>query len=270
MSASAMPEDAYVLIVRDAHILVQSGNADAVFPCASDFITDITKLNRAEYLGICVGSPFYCLSFEDDITVPENTEFRNMWELLFHIDESLINTVFKAVHIAHWLRHSRFCGVCGNPTVKSDTERARVCKSCGSIIFPRISPAVILAIVWNDRLLLAHNRQFAEGQYSLIAGFVEPGETFEETARREAFEETGVRIKNIKYFGSQPWPFPDSMMIGLTAEYDEGEITPDGMEIDNAKWFRAEDLPSFPGNVSIAGKLIEWFAHNSGAQNGEN
>ena len=270
ISVSHSPGDSYVLIIKDSHVLVKSGSANAIFPYASDFNTDITKLERAEYLGICVGTPFYCLSFGDDITIPENTEFRNMWTLLFHIDESLMNTVFKAVHIVHWLGHSRFCGVCGNPTVKSDAERARVCKSCGSIIFPRISPAVILAIVWNDRLLLAHNKQFSEGQFSLIAGFIEPGETFEETAKREAFEETGIRIKNIKYFGSQPWPFPDSLMIGLTAEYDEGKITPDGTEIDKAEWFKVEDLPNFPGNVSIAGKLIDWFAQNSGTQNVEN
>jgi NAD+ diphosphatase len=265
MSASGGPENPLVFIVKDNNVLAKSGSAGTAFLCAKDFKTDITKFERAEYLGLCGDVPCYCLSFGDDIAIPERAEFRNLWELLFHVDEKLMNTVFKAVHIVHWLKNSRFCGACGNPTVNSDIERARICKSCGNTIYPRISPAVILAITWKNRLLLAHNKSFTKGSYSLIAGFIEPGETFEDAAKREAYEETGIRIKNIKYFGSQPWPFPDSLMIGLTAEYDEGEITPDGTEIDKAEWFKASELPNFPGTFSIAGRLIEWFAQNAGA-----
>jgi NAD+ diphosphatase len=262
-SPSDSVKNTYVLIVDSGRVLVRLESDKTGVLCLSDFQADLTKLDRTEFLGVFDGHPCYCLSFGDDIIPPEHTAFKSLWDLLWAPDETLMYPLFKAVHIVHWLRQSAFCGVCGNPTAASDTERARVCTVCGNILYPRISPAIIIAVVKDGRLLLAHNSRFPEGRYSLIAGFVEPGETFEDTAKREALEETGISIKNIKYFGSQPWPFPDSLMIGLTAEYAAGEITPDGTEIDKAAWFDAEHLPDIPGTASIAGKLIAWFAGGS-------
>jgi NAD+ diphosphatase len=140
---------------------------------------------------------------------------------------------------------------------------AKECLDCGFLNFPRISPAVIVLVERENRVLLARLKRFAEELYSVIAGFVEPGETLEETVQREIEEEVGIRVKNIRYFGSQPWPFPDSLMIGFTAEYESGEIRIDETEITDARWFEPDSLPTIPGKISIARKLIDWFVDKS-------
>jgi NAD+ diphosphatase len=141
-------------------------------------------------------------------------------------------------------------------------ERAKQCTACSSRVYPRISPAVIVAITREDKLLLARASRFKTGMHSVIAGFVEPGETLEECVRREVSEEVGLEIKNIRYFSSQPWPFPDSLMIAFTAEYSSGEITVDNSEIVEANWYKADELPEIPGKASVARKLIDWFCEN--------
>jgi NAD+ diphosphatase len=158
-----------------------------------------------------------------------------------------------------WDRGNRFCGACGAPLAMRSDVRAKECTACGRLVFPRISPAIIVAIERGARLLLARSARFAEELYSVLAGFVEPGETLEEAVYREVKEEVGITVKNIRYFGSQPWPFPDSLMVGFTAEYDAGEIAIDGEEIVAARWFAADQLPSIPGPISIARRLIDAF-----------
>ena len=114
-----------------------------------------------------------------------------------------------------------------------------------------------------DKILLAHNRNFTSGVYSLIAGFVESGETLEQAVAREILEETGIRVKNIRYYSSQPWPFPNSLMLGFIAEYDSGELNPDGLELESAGWYTVDDLPLLPEHGSIARKIIEDFKKNN-------
>ena len=125
--------------------------------------------------------------------------------------------------------------------------------------FPRTSPAVIVLVEREGKALLAHARRFTEGLYSVLAGFVEPGETLEEAVAREIQEEVGIQVTDIRYFGSQPWPFPDSFMVGFTARYESGEIRVDGNEITQADWFSPNELPTIPDQVSIARRLIDWF-----------
>ncbi|MEJ2041606.1 MAG: NAD(+) diphosphatase, partial [Desulfosarcinaceae bacterium] len=125
--------------------------------------------------------------------------------------------------------------------------------------YPRLSPAIIVAVIRNDRILLARNKRFRAPFHSVLAGFVEPGETLEECEQREIGEVVGLAVKNIRYFGSQPWPFPNSLMVGFVAEYASGEITIDRKEIMEADWFPADALPRTPTRISIAGRLIEWF-----------
>ena len=141
-------------------------------------------------------------------------------------------------------------------------ERAKICLKCGLINYPRISPAIIVAVVKKNQILLARSERFPTGFYSVLAGFVEPGETFEDCVKREVKEEVGLDVKNIRYFGSQPWPFPDSLMVGFTADYDGGKILIDKTEIKDAGWFTAHDLPQIPGKISIARRLIDWFVQN--------
>ena len=135
---------------------------------------------------------------------------------------------------------------------------------CGLVNYPRLSPAVIVAVIKDHQILLATSPRFKAAFYSVLAGFVEPGETLEECVKREIREEVGLEVKNIRYFGSQPWPFPDSLMVGFTCEYAKGELTLDQNEILQAAWFEADKLPPIPGKISIARKLIDWFVEQNG------
>lgn len=180
-------------------------------------------------------------------------------ELFNLIDEEFFGIAIRAFHLVNWDRSSQYCGFCGTKTINHHHLQAKACPSCDNLIFPRISPAVIVAIIKDKQILLASSSRFQANFYSVLAGFVEPGETLEECVHREIKEEVGIHIKNITYFGSQPWPFPDSLMIAFTAEYDSGEVTIDGDEIQDAAWFTADNLPQIPGKMSISRKLIDWF-----------
>jgi NAD+ diphosphatase len=170
----------------------------------------------------------------------------------------------RAVQIVDWDRTHRFCGRCGAPLKARETERAKECPKCGLLHFPRLAPAVIVLVERGDQLLMARSRHFAPGVYSVLAGFVEPGEALEEAVEREVLEEVGIRIQDIRYFGSQPWPFPHSLMIGFTARYAGGEIRINDQELEDAGWFTADRLPGQPGKISIARQLIEWFVQKQG------
>lgn len=174
-------------------------------------------------------------------------------------DSGLFILAGAANHLIHWDSRNQYCGCCGHKTLDKEDERAKICPSCGNIVYPRISPATITAVFRGDQILLAHNSNFRENLYSLIAGFVEPGETLEQCVAREIKEEIGIKVKNIKYFSSQPWSFPDSLMMAFTAEYESGEIKVDQCEIMDAGWYKAESLPEIPSTDSIAGKIIRWY-----------
>jgi NAD+ diphosphatase len=180
--------------------------------------------------------------------------------------------LLRAFHIAQWRQESLFCGSCGSKNTDAvldaaqgsgaSTGPARQCPSCGRMEFPRIAPA-IMVLVTNDegKILLAHNKTFAPGLYSLIAGFVEAGETLEAAAVREVREEAGIEIRGIQYAASQPWPFPHSLMICFTARYASGNVRPDGVEIEDAQWFSRGNLPALPGPGATARRLIDrWLA----------
>ena len=166
--------------------------------------------------------------------------------------------ILRAFHIAQWRGESRFCGSCGSKNIDSSDELARHCPACGRTEYPRIAPAVITLILNNEgKTLLAHNKKFSSGTYSLIAGFVEAGESLEAAVARETREEVSIDLCNIQYVVSQPWPFPNSFMLGFTARYAGGTIQPDGVEIEDARWFSKEELPRLPGPGSVARYLIE-------------
>ena len=166
--------------------------------------------------------------------------------------------MLRAFHVGQWRKESRFCGSCGKQNKDSQTELARECPRCGRLEYPRISPAVITLII-NDRdeALLAHNKKFAAGMYSLIAGFNEAGESLEATVAREIREEVALEVKDIRYIRSQPWPFPNSLMVGFAARHGGGNIKADGIEIEDAQWFSRDKLPTLPGHGSVSRYLIE-------------
>ena len=164
----------------------------------------------------------------------------------------------RAVQLVEWTRTHRYCGRCGTPTERAAGERAMRCPSCGLSAYPRLAPAIIVLVRRGDQALLAHGARWrGRPMYSTLAGFVEPGETLEEAVVREVREEVGVDVAEVRYQGSQPWPFPHSVMVGFTAAWTGGDIVPDGEEIVDAKWFDADDLPPVPPPPSIARRLID-------------
>jgi NAD+ diphosphatase len=213
----------------------------------------------SHYLGELDQNDCYCMSVDENIELPQELQFNNLRALAGQIEEDIFMLAGRAYQILHWDKLSQFCGRCGAPNRMKIDERAKQCDACGNIVYPRISPAIIIAIIKDDQILLAHNKNFRANMYSVIAGFMEPGEEFEDTAIREVNEEVSIQIKNIRYFASQSWPFPDSLMVGFTAEYASGEIKVDGVEIEHADWFDRDHLPEIPTTVSISGRLIRWF-----------
>ena len=162
----------------------------------------------------------------------------------------------RALQILNWQRNNRHCGRCGAKMAPREDERSMHCPVCDYRQYPRLSPAIIVAVTRGDELLLAHANHFPGGLFSLVAGFVEPGETFEDCVAREVREEVGIGVRNIRYLSSQPWPFPDSLMVGFTAEWASDEILADGVEIGEAKWCPRDRMPEIPGPHTIAGRII--------------
>jgi NAD+ diphosphatase len=206
----------------------------------------------------------YAAELAADAPLPEGMLADGLRQLHPALGDVLWGVAGRAVQILAWDRTHQYCGQCGAQTESAVHERAKRCPRCGLVAYPRISPAIIIAVVrqtdQGPRILLARNHRFPPGRYSVLAGYVEPGESLEECAHREVCEEVGIRIKEMRYFGSQPWPFPNSLMIGFTAQYDGGEIRLEESEIAEAEWFSVDSLPGIPPKMTIARRLIDWFA----------
>ena len=186
-------------------------------------------------------------------------------DLYFFAGDEAFSTASRGFQFRNWFKDIKFCSHCGGKLFPSSNDFGRICEVCGKTFYAPISPAIITAIEKNGKLLLAHNTAWIENRFSIIAGFVEPGERLEETVRREIREEVGIEVKNIKYFGSQTWPFPNSLMLGFTADYLSGEVKPDGVEISNADFYSPDEIKNMniPDGASIARKLIENFLTKS-------
>jgi len=246
---------------RTAKILMHRGNSSLRFPlfeCSSDSrpLIQADKKNRF-LIGRLKGLPCIAAPVEAPGELPEDLSFVLVRDLFGILQKAQLAALSRGIEILHWDSINRFCGRCGQPMKNHGTEPAKQCGSCGNIVYPRISPAIIVLIKKDDTILLAHNDRFPESLYSCVAGFVDPGENLEEAAAREIKEEVGLSVKNIRYFHSQSWPFPNTLMIGFTADYAGGEITPDGIEITDARWFSREELPQLPMKGSISRKLID-------------
>ncbi len=263
---------AYWFIFRDDKLVVRPSGHIVEVPLGTDLAALGLAAVRHVYLGYLHtddAAPIHCYGAEvaPDAVLPEGMISDGLRQLYGQLDETFFSLAGRAVQIVSWDRTHRYCGQCGTSTEAMPHERAKRCPQCGLMSYPRLSPAIIIAVVrrteQGDRLLLAHNHRFPAGRYSVIAGYVEPGESLEECAQREVLEEVGVRIKEIRYFGSQPWPFPNSLMIGFTAEYDGGEFALEEAEIGDAGWFAADALPGLPPKMSIARRLIDWFVETA-------
>lgn len=243
-------------------LLVKIRNVSCVVPETSDLKPDQSALFHKQYLGTLDGRPCYTAEIAGDSQKAMDLESRDLRALFGKLDENLIWIAGRANQLVNWNQIHQYCGSCGELTEFKTDERAKMCPQCGLINYPRLSPAVIVAVLKNNKILLGRNKRFKLPFYSVLAGFVEPGETLEQCVKREIHEEVGITVKNIRYFGSQPWPFPDSLMIAFTADYAGGDIHLDGSEIIDAAWFGKDNLPKIPPRISIARQLIEWFIQN--------
>ncbi len=244
---------------RGNEMLVQPNEARWQPPISEDIAELGLPVVRQQFLGFLDGQPCFSCDLANDCETPNGMAFHGLRKLFGKLSEAHFGLAGRALQIVSWERTHQFCGRCGEATETVVGERAKRCPGCGLTCYPRLSPAVIVLIERGDELLLARSNRLPEGMYSVLAGFVEPGETLEEAVHREVAEEAGISLKNVRYFGSQPWPFPNSLMIGFTAEYASGKLDIDYDELEDAGWYSPDTLPVIPGKMSIARRLIDHF-----------
>ena len=271
---AAVPPDsslpAYWFIFQRGQLLIvpDEDNGSVALPLGVTVAEWEIKPLLQQYLGVWNDFPCYAVQADVAALAPVGMEFRSLYILHGLMAEDLFYLAGRANQLMFWDETHRYCSRCGQKMVQAPAsgpvEYVKRCPSCDFTSYPRISPAVITAILRGKQILLAHARHFAPGRFSLIAGFVEPGETLEDAVEREIREEVGLAVTNIRYMGSQQWPFPHSLMIGYVADYADGEITVDGDEITEAGWFDADNLPDIPGEISIARKIIDWYTDEYG------
>lgn len=251
----------YFIYNKD-ELLIKVEDGKVLIPNEDDIKSLSINLSNLDFLNSEDNRELLFAELHDITNISPPFQFSKLRSLIGQIDEITFNLGAKALHLISWNNTYKYCSKCGSLLKNKEDERAKFCPSCGFINYPKISPAIITAVTKDKKILLAHNANFIEKRYSVLAGFVEPGETFEDCVAREVFEETSIKVKNIKYFGSQPWPFPDSLMVAFICEYDSGEIKVDDVEITDASWYSADELPNIPFKGTIARKLIDHFVAN--------
>jgi len=256
-------DPAWWFAIQDDNVLVRQESSGATIPRSVEFVQSGLRVSRQHYLGQLDGCHCYAVEVPEGAP-PQGMAFEGLRKIYGRINEDLFALAGRALQIIDWDRTHRFCGRCGSETRTHTTERAKECPKCGLLHFPRLAPAIIVLVRRNQEILLARARRFTTAMYSTLAGFVEPGETLEEAVIREVKEESGVTVKDIRYFGSQPWPFPHSLMIGFTANYASGQIMLNDTENVDLGWFTVQNLPpQLPSEMSIARKLIDSFLNSS-------
>ncbi|MBI2748721.1 MAG: NAD(+) diphosphatase [Burkholderiales bacterium] len=223
--------------------------------------TDHNRLGSAPartlYLGRLDGIDCWGAEVAADAPAPAGTSWAGLRALFSVLPDAHFALAGRAIQLLDWDRSHQFCGRCGTRTEPKPEERARICPACRLPAYPRISPAVMALARRGRQLLLGRGPHFPAGMYSALAGFVEPGETLEQCLAREVEEEVGIRVSRIRYFASQPWPFPHSLMIAFACDWESGEIRPQAGEIEAADWFDVLQLPKLPSRISIARRLID-------------
>jgi NAD+ diphosphatase len=252
---ASLADDAICFVWRDDRIL-----ARATEPPTLPTLADVTRLRIdgvRHYLGRYRGTD--CLAFHvaGDTPDVEGWQWRGLRSLFLQLPEAQLALAGRASQIAEWDRSHRFCGRCGSATRDKAGERAKECPACGHVAYPRICPAMMVLVTRGADLLLARANRFPGAMYSALAGFVEAGESIEDCIHREVREEVGIDVRDLRYFTSQAWPFPHSLMIAYTAEYAGGDMRPCDAEIADAQWFSIDKLPQLPSPISISRKLID-------------
>ena len=255
---TAPPEfaaDAVCFVWRDDKILVRAGE-----PPTLPTFADLTRLSvdgARHYLGRLEGIDCIAIRVAADTPEPAGWQWRGLRTLFLQVSDPLLALAGRAFQIVEWDRSHQFCGRCGARLRNKTGERAKECPACGYVVYPRVSPAMMVLVTRGKELLLARANRFPQAMYSALAGFVEPGESIEDCIHREVREEVGVEVDRLQYVASQSWPFPHSLMIAYTAEYAGGDMHPCDEEIVEAGWFPIDALPQLPSPVSIARQLID-------------
>jgi len=212
---------------------------------------------RCLYLGVLGRQQCWAAELPKDAAAPAGMSWEGLRALFSVLDDRHFALAGRALQLLDWDRTHQFCGRCGTRTEPHAEERVRICPACKLSAYPRVAPAVMALIKRESQLLLARGPHFPPGMFSALAGFVEPGESLEQCIEREVLEEVGVRISNSRYFASQSWPFPHSLMIAFVCDWASGDIKPQAGEIEEANWFEVLQLPKLPSKISIARKLID-------------
>ncbi len=268
--AGALSPSAWTFVFAGQRLLLKSTGLAAAVPTLEQVAGLLDGLGPAArqvegVLGTLHGRESRLYAAPDDFEAPDGFRLIGLRAAHALLTEPFFRAAGTARQMIDWIRTHRFCSRCAAPTQRSEGHRALACGACGQLHFPRLSPAVIVLIQREREALLGRSPHFTRGVYSTLAGFVEPGESLEECVHREIFEEVGVRVTNLRYFGSQPHPFPHSLMVGFVADWASGEIRLDPDEMEDARWFTPETIPELPHPMSIARALIQDFIERVGS-----
>ena len=250
-AADTTPEAWCFVFVEGQLLLIEQAEGQGLLPQPWSLFQPHEPVRH--YLGQLDGIDCWAFTLKEPLPGFKRTPLR---AAMMQFSEPLMGVAGRAAQVLEWDRAHRFCGVCGTPTESQASERSRKCPACGHTAYPRLSPAMMV-LVWRDgEVLLARSPHYVPGVYSALAGFVEAGESIEQCIHREVAEEVGVQVTDLRYYGSQSWPFPHSLMIAYTARWTGGAIVKQDGEIEDAQWYALDALPKIPPRFSISGHLI--------------
>ena len=250
----------YFVFCKDELLLQPEADGTLTVPCQEELPTEVKPWTHImDITPMTDGTPVVTYRLD---TPSANLTSIPLRQSYYKLPRELYLKAGKCQELLYWDQNTRFCGVCGG-TMRMDTDISKKCTECGKEIWPQLATAVIVLIHRGDEVLLVRAKNFRTDHYGLVAGFVETGETLEEAVAREAMEETGVTITNIRYFASQPWPYPCGLMVGFHADYVSGEIHLQQSEIAKGGWFRRDNLPVIPEKLSIARMLLDDWLENA-------
>ncbi|KAA6351025.1 NADH pyrophosphatase [termite gut metagenome] len=242
-------------------LLLERTSGNLVVPCETSTPLSLGKTATIHDITALDGHPCRAFSISNPVEGNERYVMMGLRESYNYIPHELFTVAGKAREILHWDVHSRFCPACGAST-KQITSNFKQCPTCGEELYPPITVAILALVRKGDSVLLVRAHNFRGNFHGLVAGFLETGETLEECMQREVLEETGLRVKNVTYFGNQPWPFPSGLMVGFVADYDNGEIQLQSEELSSGAFYTKDHLPELPGKISLARKMIDWWVQS--------
>jgi NAD+ diphosphatase len=254
-----------LFVFYQGRLLVGDAGSPPLLPSLRGAMARMLFPGEQIYLGRFDGQHCCAVSLEADVLPPQGFYPEELRRLIHMLSRGEFMLASRALQLLTWRRDHGYCSRCGSATVAHVRDQAMVCPACQYTQYPRITPCIITLVTRGDQALLAHGAGFPAGMFSCLAGFMEPGEDAEHALRREVREETGLRVGKLRYHGSQSWPFPHSLMLAFHAEYEDGVVQPDGVEIIEADWFSRDRLPLVPPPGSISRSLIDDWLKTGGA-----